>query len=82
MSGTNLHVITAGSIKYVDDVIEGQTAKDTGLIVIIAIVFVTMSRERLVRGPELTNRDSPAVQSRNNHYECARRRDRRRVTPP
>jgi len=28
-----------------------------------------MSRERLVRGPKSTNCDSPAVQSRNDHYD-------------
>ena len=35
----------------------------------IAIVFVTMSCERLVRRPKPTNCDFPAVQSCNNHYE-------------
>jgi hypothetical protein len=37
--------------------------------VIIAIVFVIMSCERLVRGPKPTNCDSPAVRSRNDHYD-------------
>jgi hypothetical protein len=41
------------------------------IMVIIAIVFVTVSCERLVRGPKLTNRDSPAVRSRNNHYQAS-----------
>ena len=36
---------------------------------IVAIIFVTTSRERLVRGLSPTNCDSPAVKSRNNHYE-------------
>ena len=39
------------------------------IVVIIAIVFVTVSCERLVRGPKPTNRDSPAVRSRSNHYQ-------------
>jgi len=49
------------------------------LIVIIAIVFVTMSSERLVRGPKPTNRDSPAVQSRNNQYERTRGLRRQKI---
>ena len=36
---------------------------------IVAIIFGTTSRERLVRGLKPTNCDSPAVTSRNNHYE-------------
>ena len=43
--------------------------KITRLIVIIAIVFVTMSCERLVRGPKPTNCNPPTVKSRNNHYQ-------------
>ena len=39
------------------------------LIVIVAIIFGTTSRERLVRGLKPTNCDSPAVTSPNNHYE-------------
>jgi hypothetical protein len=39
------------------------------LIVIVAIIFGTTSRERLVRGLKPTNCDSPAVKSPNNHYE-------------
>ena len=46
-----------------------STAKITRLIVIIAIVFVTMSCERLVRGPKPTNCDPPTVKSRNNYYQ-------------
>ncbi|PSP86279.1 hypothetical protein BRC83_01025 [Halobacteriales archaeon QS_1_68_17] len=39
------------------------------LILIVAIVFATTSRERLVRGLKPTNCDFSAVKSRNNHYE-------------
>ena len=39
------------------------------LIVIVAIIFGTTSRERLVRGLSPTNCDSPAVTSPNNHYQ-------------
>jgi hypothetical protein len=42
-----------------------------GLVVIVAIIFGTTSRERLVRGLEPTNCDSSAVTSPNNHYEGA-----------
>ena len=40
------------------------------LIVIVAIIFVTTSQERLSRGLNPTNCDSPAVKTRNNHYEA------------
>jgi len=39
--------------------------------VIIAIVFVTVLRERLVCRPKPTNRNFPAVQSRNNRYDAS-----------
>jgi hypothetical protein len=39
------------------------------LILIVVIIFVTTSRERLVRGLKLTNCDSPAVKTHNNQYQ-------------
>jgi len=39
------------------------------LIVIAVIVFVTTSRERVVRGLNSRNCDSPAVKSHSNHYD-------------
>ena len=58
----------------------GETAWWRRLIVSIAIVFVTVSCERLVRGPKPTNRDSPAVQSCNDHYQTSEDALYRRLT--
>jgi hypothetical protein len=44
-----------------------------GFIVTVAITFVATSRERLCRGLNFTNCDSPAVKSRNNHYQTVNR---------
>ena len=38
---------------------------------IVAIIFVTTPQERLSRGLNPTNCDSPAVKTRNNHYELS-----------
>ena len=49
---------------------------------IVAIIFGTTSRERLVRGLSPTNCDSPAVKSRNNHYKAASSGQKRTGFPP
>ena len=47
----------------------GNGITSGSMIVIVAVIFVTTSRERLVRGLKSTNCASPAVKTRNNHYE-------------
>ena len=49
-----------------------QPSGRRSVILIVVIIFVTTSRERLVRGLKPTNCDSPAVKTHNNQYQSIR----------